>query len=301
MTDNAYDMVKASLAADSLALGAHWIYDAGKIVSDYGRVDRLLAPAEDSYHPTKQAGEFTHYGDQILVLLESIGRSGGFDLEQFFRDWQELFRGYTGYLDTATKATLKHIAAGKGAASCGSLSNDIAGAGRIPPLVLALRHEPDALDKAVRAQTRMTHQDEATVDTAAFFARVCLACLGGKPPTAAIKDIVEDEFANSPVEMWALQGLDAADQDTLTAVTRFGQSCHTSEVFSGVVQIIANYETDPGRAVIEAVMAGGDNAARAVLVAQVLVAYNGMDEHTERWFGDLVEKKRIQALLDRIP
>ncbi|MCG8633308.1 MAG: ADP-ribosylglycohydrolase family protein [Desulfobacterales bacterium] len=301
MTDNAYDMVKASLAADSLALGVHWIYDAGKIRSDYGRVDSLLAPGEDSYHPTGQKGGFTHYGDQTLVLLESVSRPGGFDLEQFFRAWQELFRGYTGYMDTATKNTLKRIAAGKDAKSCGSLSNDIAGAGRIPPLVLALRHDPDALEKAVRDQTRMTHNDEATVETAVFFARVCLACLDGKQPSAAIKEVAEQGFAGSPVEMWALQGLAAADRDSLDAVMQFGQSCHTGEVFSGVVQIIAKYETDPGGAVIEAVMAGGDNAARAGLVAQVLAAYAGMDDHMERWFDGLIEKERVQDLLDRIP
>ena len=56
MKDNARAAVMASLAADSLALGVHWIYDARKIKSDHGRVDRLLAPGQDSYHSTKQRG-----------------------------------------------------------------------------------------------------------------------------------------------------------------------------------------------------------------------------------------------------
>lgn len=301
MTDNAHDMVKASLAADSLALGVHWIYDAEKIKSDHGRVDRLLAPPPDSYHPNRKKGEFTHYGDQTLALLASVARAGRFDRELFYRDWQALFDGYDGYMDTATKTTLRNIAVGKGPEACGSASNDLAGAGRISPLVMVLRRDPEALDRAARDQTRMTHQDADTVDAAAFFARLCQACLDNTRPSVAAKQIAETVFPDTPVEMWTLQGLSAADRDSLDAVKRFGQSCHTNEAFSGVVQIIAKYENDPGTGIVEAVMAGGDNAARAGVVAMVLAAYNGMDAAMETWFDELVQKDRILELLDRIP
>ena len=100
--------------------------------------------------------------------------------------------------------------------------------------------------------------------------------------------------------MWTRQGLDAADRDSLTAVKGFGQSCHTPEAFSGIVQIIARYEETPGEGIVEAVMAGGDNAARASLVAQVLTAYNGADDSLNRWFSQLVAADRIRSLLDFI-
>ncbi len=57
MTDNRRPMVLASFAADSLALGVHWIYDTDKIKKDFGRVDTLRKPLRDSYHPTKEDGE----------------------------------------------------------------------------------------------------------------------------------------------------------------------------------------------------------------------------------------------------
>ena len=60
MRDKAEAMVMASFAADSLALGVHWIYDARQISSQYGRVERFLKPREGSFHPTKDKGEFTH-------------------------------------------------------------------------------------------------------------------------------------------------------------------------------------------------------------------------------------------------
>lgn len=299
MANHAKDMVRAALAADSLALGVHWIYDIEKIRSDHGRVENLIAPGIGSYHSTKKRGEFTHYGDQMLVLLASIS-DGGFDPDRFFKDWQALFKDYSGYMDMATKATLKNIANGKGLTDCGSVSNDIAGAARIAPLVLSLRDDTAALEQAARTQTRMTHNDEATIDTAAFFARVCKACLDGEKPAAVIKEIANTIFTESLVGFWADQGLSAADQDSLEAVSRFGQSCHTNEAFSGVVQIIARYENDPGQGIVEAVMAGGDNAARASLVAQVLTAYNGADASIEKWFEELVQKDLITQYLDRI-
>ncbi|WDP92489.1 MAG: ADP-ribosylglycohydrolase family protein [Desulfobacter sp.] len=300
MTDHAHDMVKASLAADSLALGVHWIYDTDQIKSGHGRVDRLLAPAPGSYHSTKTRGEFTHYGDQTLTLLESVARNGGFALDRFFSDWQVLFSDYTGYMDMATKGTLRNIARDKGPESCGSASNDIAGASRMAPIVLGHRGDAHALDKAVRDQTRMTHNDEATIDTAAFFARVCLAGLEGISPSETIRHLAENDFSGSPAGMWAIQGLDAADKESIAAVAGFGQSCHTPEAFGGVVQIIARYERQPGEGIVQAVMAGGDNAARASLVGQVLAAYNGADDAVNNWFDGLVKKELVLELLNKI-
>ena len=82
--DNAGAMVLASLAGDSLALGVHWIYDADALLSDHGRVESYLQPGSRSYHSTKKAGGFTHYGDQSMVLLESLAAGGGFDPPRFF-------------------------------------------------------------------------------------------------------------------------------------------------------------------------------------------------------------------------
>lgn len=97
MQKKAEAMVLASFAADALALGAHWIYDTAVIDNEIGRVDRLRKPAPDSFHDTKQAGEFTHYGDQALVLLSSIADCRGFDLDHFARSWQNLLMGSLRY------------------------------------------------------------------------------------------------------------------------------------------------------------------------------------------------------------
>lgn len=297
MNEHAKHTVKAVLAADSLALGLHWIYDLDKLKKLCPRVENLMAPAQDSFHPARKRGEFTHYGDQAMVLLASVSASGTFDLDDFFRRWQALFADYDGYVDSATKNTLTQIEKGRGPLDCGSRSNDLAGAVRAGMLVPWFRDDPDALDDAARKQTRMTHQDSETVNAAAFFARVSLACLKGQPPSAAMADIAEAYFPEDAVAMWVTQGLKAVSEESLDAVLRFGQSCHTPEALPGVVQIIARYEKNLAEGIIQAVMAGGDNAARAGMVAQVLAAYNGIDDQTKGWFEELVQARDITEMV----
>ena len=300
MQDNARAMILASFAGDSLALGVHWIYDAGRIASDYGRVEQFIQPEEDSYHPTKDKGEFTHYGDQELVLLESVAAKRRFDLNDFSDRWQMLFRDYKGYYDAATKGTLRKFSKGKGAEDSGSPSDDLAGASRIAPLVYCYRDNLDELIKAARIQTRMTHTNPLTVKTAEFIAKVAWRTLKGSPPTAAIKEITEDGYENTTIGEWVEQGLESKDMESVTVIGQFGQACHTSGAFPGVIHLITKYENDLKEALIQAVMAGGDNAARGMMVGMVLGAYSGDTQLPEKWISGLKKEKEIKNLLDQI-
>ena len=64
-------LLYGALAADSLALAPHWIYEQDEIVRRFGRVSDLQAAAE-GYHAGKERGAQTHYGDQTLVLMLSM-------------------------------------------------------------------------------------------------------------------------------------------------------------------------------------------------------------------------------------
>ena len=75
MSDNAKAMVLASFAADALSLGVHWIYNTNVIDKKWGRVENYFKPERSTFHPTKDLGEFTHYGDQTLVLLKSVAEN----------------------------------------------------------------------------------------------------------------------------------------------------------------------------------------------------------------------------------
>ena len=300
MQDNARAMVLSSFAADSLALGVHWIYDASKIANEYGRVETFIKPKENSYHPTKDKGDFTHYGDQQLVLLESVAATNGFDLNDFSERWQGLFQDYNGYFDAATKGTLRNFSNGNSPHNSGSPSDDLAGASRIAPLVLCFSNNLDELVEAAKVQTRMPHRDPLTVRGAEFFARAAWKSLRGTPPATAVTEVTEETFPETIIAEWVAEGLDSINMDSVVAIGSFGQSCHTSDAFPGVIHLIAKYEHDLREGLIQSVMAGGDNAARGMAVGMILGAYLGEEHLPEPWITELKKGKEIQNHLSQI-
>lgn len=299
--DAALSGMLTSLAADALALGAHWIYDSGRIARDIAPVDRLLAPPPDSYHKNRRAGDFTHYGDQTFTLLESVAASGGFDPDDFFRRWKLLFADYDGYVDGATRGTLGRIDFGEGPGTSGSNSHDLAGAARIGPLVLALRDDLPALVHAAREQTRMTHNTPQVLDAAEFFARAAHAALVGASPVDALRLAAQARYAAAPVADWLDKGLALAGADTVVAIAQFGQSCNVEGAFPGVVQVIARHGAEPARALEHNVLAGGDSAARGLLIGLVLGCTTGPAAVPAAWIDGLTRAQTIHALAAAIP
>lgn len=301
MGDTAKAMVLASFVGDALALGVHWIYDQSLIATAHGRIKGLTTPAPGSYHPGKTAGDFTHYGDQSLVLLESVAAVHGFDPKDFSIRWQALFAGgYVGYVDRASRNTLDHLAGGWEYPDAGSGSDDLAGASRIAPIVYAYRDDLDAMVQAVRTQTVMTHNNAKVADAAEFFARTAHAVLHGQPPIQAMGKALASRLPGSPLHAWLEQGLAAAGQDSIPAIAAFGQSCHIDGAFQGVVQLIARHENALAEAFVDSAMAGGDSAARNMLVGVVLGAHGGIAALPAEWLEGMKAKGKIESLVDKI-
>jgi ADP-ribosylglycohydrolase len=286
--------------ADSLALGVHWVYSPDRIKKAFGRVDRLLKPIADSYHPTKDMGEFTHYGDQAFVLLQSVASLKMFDLGDFSSRWQELFSHYEGYYDQATRATLRHFSMGKGPENAGSSSTDLAGASRIAPLVFCYREDPEVMVKAARAQTAMTHNTRSVIDCAEFFARVCWMVLKGTPPVYAMEAVCDTYLKGVSIDQWVKEGIASRDMESIPAIANFGQSCHANEALPGAVHLIAKYENNLVEALVQAVMAGGDSAARGMVVGMVLGAHLGYKPIPDLWLSGMKRLSDIQSLMEAI-
>jgi ADP-ribosylglycohydrolase len=297
MKKNTKAMVLASFAADALSLGVHWIYNTNVIDKKFGRVEHFLKPERPTYHPTKDKGEFTHYGDQTLVLLESVAECGGFKLSDFSARWQNLFKNYKGYVDGATKETLANLASGKSALNTGSGSDDLAGAGRIAPLIYVYHHDPQALIDAAKAQTAFTHNNPRVIESALFFSTLALEVLEGVSPKTAILQFKEEKKGEVPILKWIEKGLDSVGQESRQAILNFGQMCETAAAFPGVIHLIVKYENDLKTALVENIMAGGDSAGRGLLVGLVLGAHLGIDAIPQNW---LTEMKAYQQIVDRL-
>ncbi len=301
MTAQATAMVLASLVADSLALGAHWIYDTDDIDRRIGRVEKLLAPLPDSYHAGKSAGQFTHYGDQTLVLLQSLARTGDFSLTDFADGWRKLFTsGYPGYVDKATATTLENMDRDLPPEQCGSRSSDLGGAARIAPLVFRYRHDLDRLLAAVQAQTALTHNNPATLAGAAFIARTAWAVLNGTDPLPAMEEALEAGVDDIDLDIRIRSGLDSGGKTTRTVIKQFGQVCGIAAALPGAIHLILTYPTDLQTALIENVMAGGDSAARGLVAGMILGGALGEAAIPRDWLEGMVHGADIRKLLAQL-
>jgi ADP-ribosylglycohydrolase len=297
MKKNAEAMVMASFAADALALGAHWIYDTDQIARTFNNVETFQKPGENSYHPTKQAGDFTHYGDQTMVLLESLAIRQKFDLEHFAGLWRQFHQNYTGYIDHATRTTLVNFNNGSSAESAGSESTDLGGAARIAPILYAYRSSCDEAVHHARTQTAMTHNSPLVIDSAAFFAHVVFRILHGESPVAAIETTTSSAFNREPFQTWVGNGLESRSSGTIESIKRFGQMCQAGSAFPSVIHLVARYQDDLRQALIENVMAGGDSAARGMVAGMLLGAFHGIDAIPEPWLTALTARQTILSYL----
>mgnify|MGYP001192830074 CR=1 FL=1 len=300
MKDKAKAMVMASFVADSLALGVHWVYNSHVIDRKFGRVEHLEKPLGKAYHGTKDAGDFTHYGDQTVVLLESVADGSGFELSRFSQKWRSFFEGYTGYFDNATKETLGNFAAGSRPEASGSGSTDLAGASRIAPIVYMYREDRETMIAASRTQTAMSHNNPLVVESAEFFARVLWHVLRGDAPTEAMKRVCGEELKDDAIGEWVGAGIKSTGVDTRSAIAGFGQACEIEMALPSTVHLIAKYENDLKASLVENVMAGGDSASRGMLAGMVLGAHLGYGAIPEIWLRELNKARRIAELLNRI-
>lgn len=298
MPSDARTVVTASLAADALALGAHWIYDTGRIDEVFGRLETLQHPLPSSFHAGKGRGDLTHYGDQTVLLLHSLVEERGFSLQGFARAWREMFAGYTGYRDHASQDTLRRFEDGWPPEDAGSASTDLGGAARIAPLVYFYRDDEETLVAAVRQQTAMTHQNALVVDSAAFWARVAVSVWQGQTPLEAVEAIASRFFDRPPFAGWVSRGVASRDNATRQAIAEFGPACSVDQAFPGVVHLVAKYQEDAREGLVANVMAGGDSAARGLLAGMVLGAHVGTAAVSDDWLKGMHCLKAVEKDLN---
>ena len=300
MKEKAKRAVMASFIGDALSLGVHWIYNTHVIDRKYGKVSEMLKPKLAKFHAGKEKGAFTHYGDQMMVILESIAEKSEFDLYRFSASWRNLFKSYQGYSDHATKETIANFEIDKAPQKSGSTSSELAGAARLAPLILCYFDNPDDFISAGAAQTAMTHNNDRVIACAEIFSRASYEILHGTPPTRAILNALDATSPPQEVADGIYAGFDSRKKDTRQAILDFGQSCDMKAALPSTIHLIIKYKDDPKQALIENIMAGGDSAARGMLVGFILGCFQESEWIPKKWRDDLVQYDKIVGLMNRV-
>ena len=291
-------MLFGAFVGDALALSAHWIYDRSKIQQLFGRITTIHDPATQ-YHPGKKAGDYTHLGDQMLVLHRSIqAHSGVFDPEDFLQSWKAFWTdpATTSYVDKATRTVLGSIEDGFSAMEIASSSTEISGPVRgIPVLYTGLVNGYDeaSLITAVKEQTRLTHRSAEALEVAAFLARLVSGLAAELDLETALDGALGDSSQFVRDSGRKAEASRLATMSTGEAVEALGQACDSGQALPAAIFILRRHQNSFEEALIENVMAGGDSAARGIFVGAILGWIHGIDAIPEAWRTGLRQPPEI--------
>ena len=259
MNTTIYNSILASFVADTYSLGAHWIYDEDTLKNldiDW----TILNSPNVEWHNGKNRGDFTHYGDQSLFLLEYIQENKSFDKIRYYNFWSNKMSDYKGYIDGATKNALENI---------NSSSNDLSICGRISPLLLTTDSKEEFIDN-VKKLTEITHNTPLAIEVSSFFANLLWDTKNNQNLRENIQTLKKD-YPN--LSKWIDTAISTKDNDSIKTLQDFGVSCNIDGGFLGVIHLL-HTDFDFKTIMIKNAKAGGDSSARAMIVAMLL----GMDK-----------------------
>lgn len=285
LSDHLTGALFGSFIGDALSLAAHWNYTPENIEREFGRIEDYADPSSNPYHPGKKAGDFTHYGDQALTLMQSISAAEGYSPSLFHSQWKSMWTVYDGYVDKATKETLRN---GR------SSSADLGGASRIAP-VLVSSHDLEMAEflQAVRDQTSFTHGHPSVIDAAVFFALTFRKLIHGDSLEAAVAKAAKADYRSLEVNDILAEARADLSEGTREATSKRGLGCDVGQAFPTTVYLLLKYQDNVETALVENVMAGGDSAARGMLIGLILGTAYGIGSIPERLVRNLSAYRQI--------
>lgn len=276
MKTSAQAALWGAFCADAYALGAHWVYETDKIEAGDFDWEHYNAPIMHYHHP-KNAGDLTHYGDQMGWLLGLVARTYDFDCDAFSRLWYEKMQGYEGYVDSASRQLI-HMIESKGDRE--GTSADLAGAASFAPLLYRYRENIRFLLEAVEGLSGLTHANDEVTRAALYFAEVGFHLIQDRPMEATLRGVAAEYCHRIKDQVQA--GIDSRFRPSYEAVEYFGKSCGIGSL-GGVIHLLMKYENDFRGAMEANVRAGGDSAARGLIVGTLLGAHLGMEAIPSGW------------------
>jgi len=285
-------MLIGSFLGDAFALGLHWIYDTDIVKASFTDLNKLQAPHENSFHKGKVRGDFTHYGDQTFNLLRLVSEENELTEKVFVESFKEFMKDYEGYRDHATKETLSFL---DDNVIKGSSSDELGGAVRMSPILFFKREDQKLAKSLVITQIKMTHDNEQLLEISEFIVDVTYAVIGGLKPSEAIDEISANY--SSFIKDMILKAKSKLPEDTTEVIKEFGQSCSSTSAFPSLVYLLLKYEDNIKDALVANVLAGGDSAARGMMVGMILGAYIGEEKLPKDWLLDINKMDKILSFI----
>lgn len=261
-------MLLGAFVGDAFALGPHWIYDIEKIRKSFGNIDKIVSPLEDSYHKGKIKGDFTHYGDQMLILMNYLSKSKEYVQQDYRNYWLEKMEGFKGYMDHASKNSIVNLKDLD--IEIGSDSNELAGIAGMPLLLFVNKDNKEILKKRILKNTSLTHGNKKFLEIVETLFELTYGVLDGKTIIQSLDSAFE--IATPRIKKIITKARESLNKSPEEAALDFGQSCHSGEAFPLTIYLLLKYENSFRDALINNVMIGGDSAARGIVLGMIMGA-----------------------------
>ena len=309
--DKMRGMVWGQFLGDAAALGSHWIYNLEELGEKFpAGLCGFETPGRGHYHDGKSSGDFTHYGDAALVLLESLAEDHGFQPSAYGARFIEKMApgNYSGYVDAATRGTyesfLNHKETRPGEAYLfqdGADDDQLATASSLAPLLLWHDGDPE-LPSMVEGLTRVRQNNDRAVAYIQVHARLLGELLDGRDFHTAFHRVEEEAVQHprfgSEFRRKFTAAIEHKHLSFEKAALTLGQSCPLISSFPSAL-VAALKESEDFKAVIIGVLrGGGDNAGRAAMVGAWIGAILGESGLPQDWMATLHARDRIICALD---
>lgn len=309
LRDRLEGMVWGQFIGDSMCLGTHWIYNLEDLKVFYPELSGFEIPRAGHYHDGKSPGDFTHYGEAALLLLESVAESGGLDVVDYGRRFLGYFGSpaYAGYLDSATRGTIEHAKLGADGMppagfdyQSGADDDQLATATSLAPVVARYHDASDLFEQVARA-TRVRQNHPRSLAYMQVYARILVELLAGTDLHSAVHRVQElaakdaafgDELALRFREVFKRKHL-----ITTEATAQLGQSCPLKNSFPSALVAVIQTPDDFEGTLLRVLAAGGDNAGRGAIAGAMLGAHLGKQAIPDALCDRLAAKDRIAAAL----
>ena len=310
-------MILGQFLGDAAALGAHWIYNTTDLAQQFpGGIQGFESPADGHYHAGKLSGDFTHYGDASLVLLEALAEVDQFDARSYGKRFVESMdpkKGYAGYFDAATRGTIENyknaVAAGDADTYSFQEGADDDQLATISSLAIFVGwfvaknglETKTALLEQVKTLTRVRQNNDRAVAYCQAHALILFELLNGRDVHSAFHraESEMDAVGSFSVELLrkTKEAFDLKHKTVVDATDELGQSCPLICSFPSSVQATAKHNEEFESAILDIIRAGGDSAGRAAIVGSWIGARLGASNLPQQWIAKMSAASRIKELL----
>ena len=317
---------------DALAMPVHWYYDRAALRSDYGFVDRYLAPKNphsgsilwrSSYDPLNERGEILHDqaiywgqrgihyhqflepGENTLTLQlasqlqRSLLEKGGYDFDDYTRRYLDFFttpgRHRDTYVEECHREFFLNYARGRKLARCAVEGKHIGGLPGIIPLAVRYADDPVTACRHALQHLSLTHRGPDIAGAAGLIIDILLPVMAG----ADLLEVIRDRHARqtSPYLGFPL-GKWLTEPDEKIIGPHLSPACYLVDSVPATIYLAAKYHDAPREGLIANTMLGGDNVHRGAVLGVLLGAANGEEAWPIEWREGL---KTTPPLLARFP